>query len=161
MRAAVSDSKRQIAAAFAPVLKAAGYRKRRLTWYRDWPDTITVFDVQRSRWSDSYYLNLGVYLKALGDEPAPGEHRCHVRTRVGRLVPEAERLPLLAALDFDTATTDPDGRMPTLVAAVSAVALPWLERYAAVSELRDLVRTLTSYQEVDVGLAIRDHFGGA
>jgi len=70
-------------AAITPILKVRGFKKRRLNWRKDQGAAIAVFNVQISAWGDrSYYLNMGVYLKALGAEPAPAEYRCHVRERM-------------------------------------------------------------------------------
>jgi hypothetical protein len=94
----MSDSKKKLETALAPVLKAAGYRKRARTWHREWTDTLTVFNIQKSQWSDQFYLNCGIYLKALGDAQHPPEYECHIRERMDQLVPDAERLNRL--LDF-------------------------------------------------------------
>lgn len=66
-----------------PLLKAQGFRKTRTTWHRVSEQTIAVFNVQTSQWnSDVYYINVGVYLTALGSRNDPPEYECHVRTRV-------------------------------------------------------------------------------
>lgn len=66
-----------------PLLKNHGFLKRRLTWTRDAPDTIVVFNIQRSSWNKSdFYINLGVYVKTLGDLASPTESQCHIRQRI-------------------------------------------------------------------------------
>jgi hypothetical protein len=53
--------------------------------------------VQISRWGDrSYYVNIGVYFKALGEELAPVEYRCHVRQRLAAEQPESVAREALA-----------------------------------------------------------------
>ncbi len=76
--------------AIAPILKASGFKKRRLNWRKDQGASIAVFNVQISAWGDrSYYLNVGVYLKALGAESAPPHNHCHVQERLNHESPES------------------------------------------------------------------------
>ena len=94
-------------------MKRRGFRKTRTPWRKDSGDVIAVFNVQTSQWdSADYYLNLGVYLKCLGDDLAPPEYKCHVRTR---LQPE------------DMATADIVDR-----------AMSWFDARATLSEVRAL-----------------------
>lgn len=66
-----------------PLLKAQQFRKKRTTWHREWDEVIAVFNVQTSQWDpNDYYINVGVYLKALGTRTDPPEYECHVRYRM-------------------------------------------------------------------------------
>ena len=101
---------KEIEQAVAQVLKPLGYTKTAATWHRDRGEVISVLNVQKSQWGDEHYVNLGVYLKALGDEKRPAESRCHVRCR---------------ANTPDTLGSSAD---PLAVAAlVAEVGLPWLD----------------------------------
>jgi hypothetical protein len=55
-------------------------------------------------------LNLGVYLKELGEETRPPEHKCHVRCRA-------------ATLASRTMPREPEA----LAALVDEVGVPWLD----------------------------------
>jgi len=70
------------AIALAQVLKPLGFKKRRATWHRTTTDAIQTVNLQRSEWGDDYHLNVGTYLRALGEELTPPEYRCHVRSRI-------------------------------------------------------------------------------
>jgi hypothetical protein len=64
-------------------LKVHGFKKQRLNWRMDLPSSIAVLNVQLSPWGDgSYYINVGIYLKAIGGEPNPPHNRCHVQQRL-------------------------------------------------------------------------------
>ena len=65
-----------------PLLKAAGFKKQTGTWHRTMNDGIHVVNVQGSQWSEDYYLNVGFYIRALGQETTPPSYRCHVQSRV-------------------------------------------------------------------------------
>jgi hypothetical protein len=148
------DSKRQLAGALAPVLKVAGYRKRALNWHRESKDTISVFNLQRSQWGDQFYINCAIYLKALGSEKTPPEYRCQVRTRIDDLVPRRSRLSAL--LDFEKKLKE-ETRLRELVTLVTSFALPWLEKYAEIEELKSLVCSdKASHMAID--RTIREHF---
>jgi hypothetical protein len=66
----------------AQLLKPLGFKKHRATWHREAVDTIQTINVQGSQWGPEYYLNVGMYLCALGKELTPPEYRCHVRSRI-------------------------------------------------------------------------------
>ena len=102
----MSESQPSIEQAIAERLKALGYSKRAATWHRERDQLISVVNLQKSQWGEGWYLNLGVYLRALGEEVRPAEARCHVRCRA----------TLEAILTGEQAS-----------AAIDTVGLPWLE----------------------------------
>ena len=65
-----------------PLLKTHGFKKSGATWRRHQPESIAVFNVQKSQWGDGYYVNIGMYFGALGKDRAPTENKCHVRMRL-------------------------------------------------------------------------------
>jgi hypothetical protein len=129
-------SKDDIAAALAPLLKAAGFTKQRLTWHRATAEVVGVLNAQQSQWSDCYYLNLGLYLRALGPLTHPPEHQCQVRVRLDELVPDRHRLHRL--LDFED-TAAGDGRVAELAALVGGYGVPWLVAHADEAAVAGLV----------------------
>lgn len=139
MRPQVNTSKTKLESVLAPLLKAAGYRKRRLTWHPDWPDAITVFNVQKSQWGDQFYLNFGIYLKALGNEKTPPEYACHVRARMEELMSDmSDWRRLCELLDYDKPFDDAI-RLGEIADLVKQWGLPWLEKHAQLEALRGLV----------------------
>lgn len=79
----VTNEADRVADEVAATLKERGFKKRRRTWTRDFSEIVQVFNVQASQWSqDDFYVNVGVYIKDLGDLAAPPENKCHVRRRV-------------------------------------------------------------------------------
>lgn len=106
----MSETQKVLEQAIAHILRPLGYTKRAATWHRDREEVVSVLNLQKSQWGDFWYLNLGVYLKALGSEARPAESRCHVRCRADTLV--GRRM-----------AKDPIG----LAALVEDAAVPWLE----------------------------------
>ena len=68
--------------ALAHLLKPLGFKKLRGTWHRASADTIQTINVQGSQWGPEYYINIGTYLRVLGEEVTPPEFRCHIRSRI-------------------------------------------------------------------------------
>jgi hypothetical protein len=74
--------------AVASMAKPRGYRKSARTWHKACPESVLVLNLQKSQWGEpQLYINLGVYLRDLGPEVTPPEHRCHIRARLERVCP--------------------------------------------------------------------------
>lgn len=86
-------------------LKTAGFKKRSLSWYLDGKDTIIVVTLQRSDWSKFYYINIGIWLKALGNELFPKHYKCPMDWRVERLFPKKRKL-IISSCDLEKSTLD-------------------------------------------------------
>lgn len=71
-------------------LSGLGFRRRSGAWYRKGSETITVIELQCSQYSAKYYLNIGLWLLALGNVDYPKEMRCHIRTRLTELFPDQD-----------------------------------------------------------------------
>jgi hypothetical protein len=87
-----------------PLLKTHGFKRNGATWRREQDESIAVFNVQKSGWGDGvFYINIGVYFRAIGPEVAPPENRCHVRTRLQ--VGEPSIVETIAISWFDARAT--------------------------------------------------------
>lgn len=106
----MNETQKALEQAIAGVLKPLGYTKRAATWHREREQVVSVLNLQKSQWGENWYLNLGVYLRSIGDEARPPEARCHVRCRAEML--SGRELP----------------REPAALATfVGDVAVPWLD----------------------------------
>ncbi len=131
-----SSENKLLQQALAPAFKAVGYRKIGATWRLDDNEFIRVFNIQGSQFSKTFYLNLGIYIRALGDSVAPTEAHCHVSRRLSDVVPSRERLHAL--LDFEQPI--PNGqRTLELAGIIEQYAIPWLTNHASISSLRSLL----------------------
>ncbi len=133
------SSKAQIATALTPIMKAQGYAKQGLTWRRQTIDTILVFHVEKSRWgANDYTINLGIYLRSLGDERAPRVNRCQVQASLEKLMPNASECRQVCDFEYPSFTTEE--RLERLSGYVAKIALPWLESHATINSLRQLAQ---------------------
>ncbi|QJE95011.1 DUF4304 domain-containing protein [Luteolibacter luteus] len=149
-----SDEKRVLLRAIAPVMKAAGFKKKDATWHRVRGGFIQTFNVQGSQWAKSFYLNLGIYITELGDEATPLEYRCHIRIRVGHLADDRARYEEL--LDMENSIPH-DMRFQELNDIIALTAIPWLEELSDCQGIRNWIS-----REQQDGLILKsvfDHYG--
>lgn len=117
-------------------LKNLGFRKRELTWDRRGLDGVQVLNIQSSQSSDLYYVNLGVYLDALGDVKRPSLIRCHVRVRASQIdgVPSG----FAAALNFNSPLSNQD-REDSVLRTLLGPGVTWLDNASNLAALKRLL----------------------
>lgn len=79
-------------------LQELGFQNKKHSWYKHTNDLIKVIDLQKSEYSELYYVNIGLYVKELGcdhDNAAdckknPQESHCHFRLRAEAFFADAE-----------------------------------------------------------------------
>src|SRR3989337_1174480 len=75
------------------LLKENRFKKKANRWYYHADETILVVNLQKSYYGDQYYINLGVWIKALVNEDYtkhfpvsdlnfPKEYECHISLRL-------------------------------------------------------------------------------
>lgn len=121
-----------ISAAVDEVCRDAGMSRKAGAWYLRQAESIGVVQVQKSQYGDQYYVNLGLWLLALGEETSPRPSKCHVTTRLCEFGEDEDRMRAL--LDLRTPISDSD-RAAELGAALRAV-LPALRDAATLDGLR-------------------------
>lgn len=113
----------------APLLKREGFRKHHATWWKDYADSIAVFNIQGSRFGPTLFINLGIYYRAHGSESQPREVDCHLRTRLNSIATDA--MTVIKLLEYSNAFGEEvplATRHRMLEQIVATEALPWLER---------------------------------
>jgi len=74
--------------AFGDALKVVGFARKGQAWFKNGGDSTVVLNLQKSDFDEKYYVNFGVWLKALGDVAFPSENKCHIQARLTSLFPE-------------------------------------------------------------------------
>lgn len=83
----MSTAGKYLTTMIAPILKSAGYKRKGATWRRETSETVAVVNLQMSPYAGIlYYVNLGVYVKALGAITQPLEYQCQFRVRLEALM---------------------------------------------------------------------------
>jgi len=127
----MSSLRTRIANAIHEVLAAEGFTHAGTTWHCDGEETILVVNLQGSMWGKVSYINLAVWLKALGRAKNPAEHVCHIRTRLGGA--KLER-----ALDEENRSLSDDARLRTIASAVKTRGLSFLKSCASLKAIKRL-----------------------
>ena len=130
-------------ALFTQALRPKGYRRDGRTWRLDTPETTVVVNLQKSRWSDAYDINLGALIKSLPDPPDRPRNRarpsivdCHYCVRVDDLFHDKQhkedsvsprQATVRALLDFNALKIDVEKRTLGLQVIMRERMLPFLE----------------------------------
>lgn len=65
-------TKNPLRLALEDVLGPAGFTRKGDSWYRRSEEIVEVVNLQKSQWGAQFYLNYGIWLRALGEEPFRG-----------------------------------------------------------------------------------------
>lgn len=150
-----SNEKHNLVKAIAPTLKMHGFKKKDSTWHRTKEGFIQTFNVQGSQWSKSFYLNLGLYVTALGDETTPPEYRCHIRNRVDDVA--SDRLRCNQLLDLEN-SIPAEVRFKELNEIIESSAIPWLEEFSNDGRVIDWISGEQSHG-LPVLKTVFEHYG--
>lgn len=111
-----------IKAAVADALAGGGFTKKSDTWYRETPEAVLLANLQKSQFGEQYYLNLAVWVKAIGEAKWPKEHQAHVRLRVESLAPGFS----VDLFDLERPAGTPEERQSRIMAELSQAVIPRL-----------------------------------
>lgn len=88
---------------FAKALQNEGFCKKGSTWYLDGAEVTVVLNLQHSDHGEYFYINVGFWLKSLGDNSFPKENHCHVRLRLPSIFVSAQFLiEKVCSLEYGT-----------------------------------------------------------
>lgn len=120
------ESGKDIERLITKILAPEGFHKKGRTWRLDTPETIAVVNLQRSQWSEKFYLNLGVMVKSMDSKLEPKHYECHARRRLAEIMPS--RLRGHALFDLCDPSILPEEREKEITAAINDIALPLLRK---------------------------------
>ena len=118
-----SPEKKHLENILKPFMKSKGFKKKGGTWCKDVGAFLQIVNIQGSSYSKSFYINLAVYIKALGNSEWPAEYDCHVRIRLNSFCLEKGVTELLNYEDFGM---DEPPR-EKLLEILECDGLPWLD----------------------------------
>ena len=125
--------------ALGSMLKNAGFKKKTRNWWNTREETILCVQLQLSRWGgDEFYINLGVYIKCLGDLTVTSAPQCHIRHRV-----QADTFRNLTPDEFHFKDKTDGGilRQSKQVAELlRETGLPWLKALSTESEIKRMCK---------------------
>jgi hypothetical protein len=118
--------------AFEGPLKQEGFQKKSGSWYLNGFETVVVANLQKSNYGEQYYVNLAIWLKALGDDLFPKEHKCHIRLRLGSLVGQQP----LRCFDMDDTSITEAARDTSIRTVVEREVIPFLKECSTLKGIR-------------------------
>lgn len=77
--------KKRLKSAIDSVLKAGGFTRKGQSWRMAGPEAIVVIDLQKCDWAETYFINVGLAIRALGAVEAPVARVCHINGRLDAL----------------------------------------------------------------------------
>lgn len=147
-----------IKARIAPVLKAAGFRKRRHLWNRIHGDLIHVVTLDKSpyctRTHEDFTVNTGVFVPKVYDSvwheqpPFIAEYHCQIREGIGKIIGGFEtRAPhkwwhCASETEYEEAGREVEQLLPCHV-------LPFLARFQTMESVHGFMSNVTGWQSRD------------
>lgn len=131
-----------ITEAVADWAKARGFRRKSSTYSLRRAETIAVVHLQRFTFGPRYFVNVALWFLEVEDVDHPKEHQCHLRARLGSLLPtRSDDIPVF---DLEYGIPDDERRraiVDLLDARVLPALLPWdsIETGLASSEGRKML----------------------
>lgn len=143
------NNQKLVETAIGNVLKPLSFHKKGAYWYKATTECVLVVNLQRSSWSDLFYINLGVSVLTLNSNPTPKEYDCHIRVRLSSVPGCSSTLD--RALDFDELNLDAQHRISAIEAAVRKCALPFFASLDSLEKIKDTLTTKNSLQSYTHG----------
>ncbi|KAA3441624.1 hypothetical protein C7I87_34450 [Mesorhizobium sp. SARCC-RB16n] len=124
----MSEGRELIVQGLAETASPYGFRGVRATnYYREWPETIGLLNLQKSAWGSQFYLNAAVWFTRFGPERRPKEHQCHIRWRVNSPMADKQSKAFEQALNLEHPLPD-DQRLLLIKDGVDAFGFRLLAR---------------------------------
>lgn len=121
--------------AISTPFEGAAFIKKGQSWYFNGQDAVIVTNLQKSNWNDTYYFNIGVWLKALGDTVFPRYNNCHLSFRAEALFPEKRNL-ILIACDLEKTNIE---LLMDLTEFIQSLLIPFLKECTDMNRLKELM----------------------
>ena len=129
-----SVKRMELESSIAPQLKVLGFRKKGQTWWLSNVETTSVINIQKSPYGPGIYINLGVYVKQLGQEERPPAYRCHVRARLERIASKRFWNEIVSA----ESVAPPSA---SLIEAILRDAVAWLDQLSTLDGVRHYIKS--------------------
>lgn len=136
-------------------LKSHGFTKKGSTWYLKKDEIISVLNLQKSNYDNTFFLNIGFWLLKIEDIDTPKQERCHVLSRASSLWPDGNPrvADLLRISDFDC---DEKERIAAIKIFIREKLIPLLQEGSTITGLLTL---LANHDEFHIQLVARKFLG--
>lgn len=90
---------------FAKTLQKEGFCRNGQTWYLSGQELVHVFNLQKSDYANSFYINTGIWIKSLGQNEAPKVNHCHIQLDLSSLFKDSVMI-IERACSLDESSTE-------------------------------------------------------
>ncbi len=150
----ISMDGKAVGSVVAQCLKPHGFKRKTTSWYRQFPEVTQVVNLQRSPWGPQYYINLGVALRALLDDPNPKENHCHARARIERAGADPDETKSVFDLEFPVS----DEERAIQIRSILDHGVQWLDRMRSEAEVKAAISASLRLQN-STPVVARRHLG--
>ncbi len=126
---------------FRNELKPLGFKQKADTWYRENEQVVQVLNIDKADFTKCYYVNIALWLKALGPLPIPKEHLCHVRDRWEEVMPQIDRKYLEKLLDLNDTSIGEHERAVELSRLLQTYIIPFFLQMDSLSAIQQAYQT--------------------
>jgi hypothetical protein len=119
-------------------LKGHSFTVKGNTWYSVRDDVVQVLNLQKSQWGAQYYVNLGVWVKAIEGSEKPPSHKCHIQMRLSALSHCTQLMK--DAFDEETKNISETQRDELVVQAISQAAIPFFDSLLNIEDIKKAIQ---------------------
>ncbi len=130
--------KKKLKQQFADKLNPANFKLKSNAWYKENEENTIVVELQKSNYSESYFLNIAVWLKALGDNQFPKERFCHIRMRADSYFTDSGA-EIADTLDFSETELDSE-KSASIDRLLLEKVLPLSDKLSSIEGLKELYK---------------------
>lgn len=140
-------------------LSPYGMQKKSTSWYKETNDIIQLVNLQKSEFSNKYYLNIGLLPLgvAVDGMPRPKEHKFPIRIRMSALFPDTATL-LENVLDLEYEALPDLDREEKISEIITRDLLPFLTEMSSQINIKHAV-TEGRFSGGLVNVAVKKHLG--
>lgn len=137
------EIRKELETAIGQLLKEKSFLKERSTWRRELKDLIDVFNLQKSQFSESYMINIGIFLREQDKSVTkPYAEDGLLSKRIEQLLPGEDWKTIRGALDFNLSPDLETARkqIEIIREAVEKYAIPFFESFESAEAVHDFLK---------------------
>lgn len=135
------------------ILKPLGFHKKGKAWYKDNTEIITIFALDRSRWSNQYYASLHFLLKGLSDEKRPIFYKTHSNYRAEGYMDHDPTISLNLENDMDDESRKRD------IEKLISKSISILKFFETKKGIEELITLTKEPREIGIKMDARKYLG--
>jgi hypothetical protein len=130
--------KKKLKKQFSDNLRKSNFKVKSNAWYKSNEENIIVIELQKSNYNESYFLNIAVWLRALGENQFPKERICHIRMRADSYFLDSGA-EIADIFDFSETELDAE-KSASIDRLLSEKVLPLVEKLSSIEGLKELYK---------------------